>query len=163
MGRDAKDVRVVFEDVLRPVAMMHVVIDDGDLRRAIGARVRGGDRDVVVQTESHRAIALGVMAGGPHQRERAALRAAERMVDGLHRGTGRQQCNVMGLRRCVGVGIELDGAAGRFGDAAQVVAIVDAQQLLARGGRRRDHVSTPRDFQRPATTSMTSARSGRSG
>jgi hypothetical protein len=43
-----------------------------------------------------------------------------------------------------GIGIEPDGTARCFRDSAQVLAIVDAQQLFASGGARGDHVDPPR-------------------
>ena len=108
MHRHVEHLRIVLEDVLRAVAVMHVVVDDGDAVGAERAGVRGGDGDVVVEAEAHRAVALGVMAGRPHQRERAACAAAHHPLDGVDRGAGREQRDLVRSRGRVGVGIERD-------------------------------------------------------
>ena len=63
--------RILVEDPLRAVAVMHVVVDDRDAGAAARARVGRADGDVVVETEAHRAIGFGVMARRAHQRQRA--------------------------------------------------------------------------------------------
>ena len=54
VGRAVEHARIVPEDVLRAVAVVHVPVDDGD---ALGAmrllRMAGGDGDVVEQAEAH--------------------------------------------------------------------------------------------------------------
>ena len=70
MARDEQHGRIRVERGLRAVAVMDVDVDDGDARGAVGAERGGGDRDVVVEAEPHRAIGLGVVAGRPHQRQR---------------------------------------------------------------------------------------------
>ena len=77
VGRDVEDARVVVEHPLRAVAVVDVDVDDRDAREPARERVRRGDRDVVEEAEAHRAVALGVVARRPDQRERrlAARRA----------------------------------------------------------------------------------------
>jgi hypothetical protein len=49
---------------------MHVVVHDRDARRPARPGVRSRNRDVVVQAETHRAVALGVMAWRSDQGKR---------------------------------------------------------------------------------------------
>ena len=73
--------RVGVEDVVRPVAVVHVPVEDQHPLDAVrGARVRRADRDVVEEAEAHRAGRLGVVAGRPQRRDAARL-AAEQRVD----------------------------------------------------------------------------------
>ncbi len=67
--------------MLRAVAVMDVVVDDRDPRGAERLRVRRGDGDVVVEAEAHRAVALGVMAGGRTSAKARAFRAAHHALD----------------------------------------------------------------------------------
>jgi hypothetical protein len=55
VGRVVEDRGVLLEDVLGSVPVMHVPIDDHHaIDRAGGAEHRGGNGDVVEETESHR-------------------------------------------------------------------------------------------------------------
>ena len=95
-----------------------------------------GDRDRVEQAEAHRARPLGVMPGRPVRAERAA-RAVEDRVDRRARAAGRVQRGHVGALRHRGV--EVDRAAARLGelaDVADVVERVDGQQRVALGLRR---------------------------
>ncbi len=62
--RDVEHFRFVLEDVLRAVAVVDVDIDDGDATGAEAAGMRGGYRHVVVETEAHGAVVLGVVPRG---------------------------------------------------------------------------------------------------
>ena len=76
--------RVVFpEDLLRSVAVMHVVVDDRDAV-TVGLRRPRRDRDVVEDTEAHRPSAERVMSGRADEREAACARR-------LDRSSGREQ------------------------------------------------------------------------
>ena len=161
--RHVEHVRIGLEDVLRAVAVVDVVVDDGDAGRAERARMRGGNRDVVEQAEAHRAVPFRVVARRPHQRHRRQMRRADHPLDGVDARARREQRDLVRFRRRVGVGIERRRAARRLRNPAQVLAVVDARQLLVASPARGATISTPRARQRPATASMTSARSGRSG
>jgi hypothetical protein len=65
MRGDVQHVRIVLEDVLRAVPMVHVVIDDRDVAGPERFRVSGGDGDVVEETETHRPVVLGMVSGRP--------------------------------------------------------------------------------------------------
>ena len=80
--RHEVDVRLVLDERLRPVAVVHVPIDD---QHALGAvpspRVVRADRDVAEETEAHRVRAQRVVARRTHGAEAAARSVAEREVD----------------------------------------------------------------------------------
>ena len=64
--RGVEDVRLLVEDGLGAVAVVHVPVEDGDAL-AGGVQHRGGDGDVVDEAEAHGAVARGVMAGRAHE------------------------------------------------------------------------------------------------
>ena len=67
MRRHVEHVGIVLEEMLRAVAVMQVPVDDDDATDARAAEMRGRDRDVVEETEAHRAPVLGVMTRRPHE------------------------------------------------------------------------------------------------
>src|SRR5262245_18605184 len=81
-----EDVAARLEDVLRPVPVMYVEVDDRDLRRGVlASQVFRGDRRVVEEAETHGQRALGVMPRRTDRRERRAPAAGERPVAGSER------------------------------------------------------------------------------
>src|SRR5262249_35148223 len=106
VDREVEDVRIVPEDVLGAIAVVNVPVEDRDPGGALGARGGRGDRDVVEQAESHRAIARGVVTGRAYDRD-AVRELAVQDVDGeLHGRSGRGERGVPGAGREVGVGVE---------------------------------------------------------
>ena len=83
--------RVALEDVLRAVAVVHVVVDDRHLVRAERPRVRRADGDVVEQAEPHRAAAFRVVPRRPHERRRRDVRRRHHPLDGIHHRAGGQE------------------------------------------------------------------------
>ena len=84
---------VVAEDVLRPVAVVDVPVEDRDaLEAELGLRETGGDGDVVEEAEAHRAAGERMVAGWPYEREAVAL-------DGLDRAPGGEQRRAVGRLR----------------------------------------------------------------
>ena len=75
MRGHVQHVRVGLEHVLRPVAVVHVVVHDRDPLDALRAGVRGADGNVVVDAEPHGAATFRVMARRPHERECRVVRA----------------------------------------------------------------------------------------
>ena len=68
--RRVQELRVVVEDRLGPVAVVHVPVDDRDaLREAGPAQCDRGDRDVVEQAETRGATCRCVVAGRARHRE----------------------------------------------------------------------------------------------
>ncbi len=64
MDTEVKHVRVVVENLLRAVAVMHIPVDDQHLRKfVLLLDVAGGDGHIVQQAEPHGPVARGVMAG----------------------------------------------------------------------------------------------------
>ena len=83
MQRDEQHAVVLPEDLLRAVAVMHVVVDDRHAADAmLGLHVTGSDGDVVDETEAHRRPGPGVMPRRPHQGEGAGLGGLDRNAGG---------------------------------------------------------------------------------
>jgi hypothetical protein len=98
--RDEEHAVVVPEDVLRPVAVVNVPVEDGNaLEAELGLCEADGDRDVVEEAEAHRLARERVMTGRPHEREAAAL-------DRLDGTTGGKQRRAVGRLRGGRVGCE---------------------------------------------------------
>ena len=67
--RDVEHSRILVEDRLRPVAVVHVDIDNGDALEASGEHRGRGDGNIVEKAEAHRAIRFGVVTRRAHQGE----------------------------------------------------------------------------------------------
>jgi hypothetical protein len=131
--------RVVPENVLAAVAVMHVEIDDRDAFRAVPfLRVARRDRDIVEQAEAHRRRGLGMMAGRAHRDERVCDSALHHLIDRLHRAARTAQRRLEAARRHRGVGIEPHHAFARRGVAHLLDVIHRMRQCdrFERGHRR---------------------------
>jgi hypothetical protein len=138
-GRAEHHARVLVERILGAVAVVHVEIQHRDPLQAVGGdRVRGADRDVVEDAEAHGLAARGVVPGRAHRAERAPRRARHHHVRGGDDRTRRAQRRRKRARVHRGIGIQVRIAARRrrLEDAIDVVRLVDALELLARGLRR---------------------------
>ena len=92
MQRDREHRRVVEEDLLGPVAVVHVPVDDRHARDpALALRPAGGDRDVVDEAEAHRRVALGVVAGRAQEHEGVVELAVEHRLDRAQQPAGGEQ------------------------------------------------------------------------
>ena len=118
---------------------MHVDVDNGDTLEAARERRGGRHGDVVEQAEAHRAIALGVMARRPHERERR-LSVVQRVLHRLDSRTRCEQRDVVRIGRGERVRIQHPtGKPGRGRDAVDVRSVVHSRQFFARRGPRRGH------------------------
>jgi hypothetical protein len=104
--------------------------------------VRGGHRHVVVEAEAHRPAALGMVTRRSHQRDRRRIGSTHDAFDGVDRGAGGEQRDLVRLGRCEGVGIESDRLSGSLGDPAQILDVVHARQLFMCGRPRRYDFAT---------------------
>ena len=105
MGGDEQDVRVVPEQVLGAVAVVHVPVDDEHPLTAVGER-SGGDRDVVEQAEALTPCRHRVVTGWAHDDERGVgVAVGERLdrVQATPRGARRRRERSRGDD---GVGVE---------------------------------------------------------
>jgi hypothetical protein len=70
VSRSVKDIWIVEKDVLCPVAVVDIEIDDGDSPKAVRqSRVKGADSHVIKEAEAHGTAALGVMPWRPDRAE----------------------------------------------------------------------------------------------
>src|SRR5690606_6669570 len=137
--RQVEDTRILVEDVLRAVAVMHIPVDDQDALDAVFRLCSTRrDRDVVEQTEAHCAIRGRMMSGRTAQRERGPRAAAHDEVDGIDR-TARGGCRrIPGRRRHDRIGVERDlrtrlrRPRDRSAYRLDMIGRVHAQQLLHR-------------------------------
>ncbi len=84
--------RIIPEDVLRAIAVMHIPIDDGDALRAVGALgMARGDGNIVEKTEAHGPVLLGMVAGWSHGDKGILGLAAHHGIHRAHRTAERAQ------------------------------------------------------------------------
>ncbi len=74
VNREKRDLRITPENILSPVSVMHIPVDDQHaIDSGIRMRVCGRDGHVIEQTESHRAVGERMVPRGTYQAE-CALR-----------------------------------------------------------------------------------------
>jgi hypothetical protein len=92
VDRDEQDARVAAEDLVGPVAVVDVPVED---QHALGAvrrrRMARRDRRVAEEAEAHRAVGLGVVARGTQRREAGGGLAGQQRVDERDAAAGRAQ------------------------------------------------------------------------
>jgi hypothetical protein len=133
--RAEQDTLVVFEDVLRSIAVMHVKIKDSDpLETMFRECVRRADGNIIEQAEPHRPIPLRVVAGRTYATEGGVGIPAGNQIDSGNRRAGRPPGGCGRGRPNDRVGIEpcvfRHGSSGF--NAVDVRARMRAKQLLAR-------------------------------
>ena len=90
---------VVREDVLGPVAVMHVEVDDRDPFEPMDLeRMERPDRNVVEEAEAHRGRLARVVPGRAHRAERVREFLAHHAVGGVDHRAGRAQGRLPGVR-----------------------------------------------------------------
>ncbi len=134
--RDVEHAGIVVEAPLRPVAVMHVPIDDQQPLEAVAcAQVARADGDVVEQAKAHGPIRLGVVAGRPNEREAVVDVARHDRVEDREVAAGGEARGLVRPRRRRGVGVEgEEPLPRRRHDPLDVLAAVIQRQLA--GGRR---------------------------
>jgi hypothetical protein len=135
-----EDARVVGEDVLRAVAVMHVEVDHRHpLESVFFQRMGGGNGDVVEEAEAHRLRPLGMVAWRAHAAKGVfglaadMTRSVASMPAPAERSAACQRAGAHG-----GIRVEVDDAALGcvLADMAHVFRRVDADDLLQRGEGR---------------------------
>ncbi len=105
MGGDVEHARVVPEDVLGAVAVVHVPVEHEDPFPPFG-QGGGGHGHVVQEAEAHGLVPGGVMARGPHRHEGHIALSGLQGVHGGEGGTGGEDGRVPRARRRPGVGVD---------------------------------------------------------
>ena len=129
---------VAGKTVLRPVAVMHIEIDDGNALQSMhGQRMSRSNGNVVEETEPHWRRLLAMVAGWAHGTEGVLAFAAHHQIDPQTTSAGRPQGGGPGMRIHRGIRVQMyDAGFGRSSlDAFEVRSRVDSQQLLK--GRQR--------------------------
>ena len=125
MERQVEDAGVVPEDVLRPVPVVDVPVENRHpLEPVLRLRRPGRDRGVVEEAEAHRAVGRRVMAGRPDECEPADPGRLDRRARGEQR---RLEAGRRGGRVAVQPRLGVDRA-----DARDVLGRVAALDLLDR-------------------------------
>ena len=148
--RDVEDPRIAVEAILCPVAVMSVVVDDGNALAALG-EVRRGDGDVVHEAEAHRRRRCGVMPRRPHRAEGGVTGASVERLDGSEAGAGSEHRRVPRLGHRAGVGVDVT-TAGRaellqlveMGGPVDQGNLVDGRSPRFEGDERVGHAGSAR-------------------
>ena len=127
--RDIEHPRLLIEHRLRPVAVVHVDVDNRDPLETAGEHRGSGDGDVVEQAEAHRAMRLqrGGLADARAQRQ---ARARHRVLRRLNRRARGKPSDVVGVRRRERVRVEHDRLTRRRRHLLDVRLRVHAQKLI---------------------------------
>jgi [ribosomal protein S18]-alanine N-acetyltransferase len=125
--RDVEDAPIAVEAVLRAVAVMSVVVDDGDALAPLG-EVRGGNGDVVHEAETHRRRRRGVVPRWPDRAEGGVTGAGVERFDGGEAGARRENGCVPRLGHRAGVGVDVTTTGG-----AEPLELVDVGERMDRG------------------------------
>ena len=143
MDRGVEQARIVLEDVLRAIAVMHVEIDHRDAGDAMDLpRLLGADGDIVEQAEAHRLGGLGVVAGRAGGAEGIARLPRHDGIDRGADGAGGTQRRLAGTGRQDRVVVQFDMPFGR-GIAASTRSMYEmgwtraSCSISARGASRR--------------------------
>ena len=140
MGRDVEHPRLVPENSLRAVPVVHVPVQDKD-PLALVDQGGGGNGHVVYETEAHRLVGCGVVAGWAMGDKAHPLAGVPEGLDRRQYPAGGQKGSVPGPG--AGYGVEVQRPPARVAEVLErpeVLGGVDLQQLLHRGspGRQGD-------------------------
>jgi len=146
------NVRVLPEDVLGAVAVVHVEVDDEQPRHPpLAHQVARGDGDVVEEAEAHRPLGCRVVPRGAHGGEgtRIASGRPRSEVGREDRGAGREERDFDRARRDDGVGIgETAARGGEPRERVDEPPRVDGEDGLERGGLGRGREEHAREARR---------------
>src|SRR3989442_13343941 len=96
MGRRVEDLGIIFETVLRAVAVVDIEVEHAQAANAPGACRQEAYGDVVDQAEAHGLRVLGVVAGRPYHRDGVPHLSMEYPVHALNHPAG---CRTRGPHR----------------------------------------------------------------
>ena len=103
-----QDAGVARHNVLGPVAVVHIKVDDGHaLQPVVLQRVFGCQRHVVDQAKTHRPVVAGVVPRRAHRAKRVFCLALYHRIGGRQRGSGGAAYGVPGARVHGGVRIQV--------------------------------------------------------
>src|SRR5690606_10683474 len=134
---DVEDVRILIEDLLGAVPVVHVPVDDRHASSAESEGVSRGEGDLVDQTEPHRSVRTGVMTWWPDERETTTTLAPHglRQSQGATRGHLR---DVHGALVVVRVRVEEAARAASLEQGLDVLGRMDGAQLVGGGNAGAD-------------------------
>jgi hypothetical protein len=140
VDRREEHARVGVEDLVGPVAVVHVPVEHEHALDAMGRlRVACRHGDVGEEAEAHRPIGLGVVARRPQGGDTQPRPVAEQRVDKGDGSTGAAQRRLPGPGHGDRVGVDAPATAGgQLLQSRHERLRVHRQQLLAGGGRRVD-------------------------
>ena len=164
MAGNEQDARVVFDQGLRAVAVMHIEIDDGDAGQPVVIqRMFRPDGDVAEQAKAHCSVCFGMMTGRADGSKGILHLARQNHIDSPDHGPGGTVGSGKAARRHMRIGIKCDPASrgGGLADRLHIAARMDAQQVTLGGqwrihpqqvdsGQRAQHCIQPRDLFRVA-------------
>lgn len=134
--RDVEDARVAVEAVLRAVAVVSVVVDDGDALAALG-EMRSGDGNVVHQAKAHRRRRCGVVPWRADGAERCVTGTRVERLDSGEAGSGGEHGGVPRLGHGASVSVDVTTAVGAEPfELVEVLARMDLGKLVDRGSSR---------------------------
>ena len=106
MRRDVEHVGIALEEMLGPVAVVEIPVDDEHTGDAAPSEMRGGDGDVVEEAEPHRPGTLRMVARRPYQRHPVVHLSGQDRVAQLEQSARRQARGLPRAGGGAGVGVE---------------------------------------------------------
>jgi hypothetical protein len=145
MARCVEKLGIVFEHMLRAVAVVHVEIDHGNSPQPVfGARMQSPHGHIVEDAEPHRLGGFGMVARRAHGGKHIARLAAAHGIHACDHGACRAQGGVFGTGRDDRVAVDLMAAHGRNGAQHRLdegARMHKAQSVV--GGARSRHAHQP--------------------
>lgn len=115
MRRTEQDAWIVLENILRPVAVMHIPINDGDALGTVAAlRMAGRNRNIVEKAKAHSRGALGMMSGRAGSNEDIICSAGKHVIDRRRCRTDSRQRGIQAFGTDIGIAVELDYRGGQL-------------------------------------------------
>lgn len=132
MQRNEQDSIIVVEDVLRPVAVVRIEVDDQHPLTA-PSELAGSDCDIRQQAKSHRSGSSGVVSRRTYSAKRSLCSARVELIDDGQTGSSCEKGRIPRISRCDRVLVQPSSSSlHRAPNRLDMIRRVDSEYLLVR-------------------------------